>query len=65
MRRLRNELGSQLGGPDPSSTVAECESPDESVHSTFTLSPGWYGTIRCVSPDAELTELPSTLVIAR
>jgi len=48
MRRSCNGRD-QLGVLDPSSMVAVWLWPDASTHSTFTLSPGWYGTIRWVS----------------
>src|SRR5947208_318365 len=65
-RRRGNDFSSlggsgwgQEGGPDPSSIVAVWLLPDESTHSTLTLSFGEYFTSACVSCDADVIVVPS------
>ncbi len=44
------------GGPETSCTVALWAWPEAFVHPTVTLAPGWKGSIRLVSDDAEVTD---------
>ena len=54
---------SYWGGPDERFTEAVCDCPDESVHPTVTLSPGWNGTSRLVSALGEATVWPLSEVM--